>query len=110
MVSAAIGELIAAIDREKSSKSKSQQLADAILKGTLIIVVTIQTFPYAMEAILTEKSLKHRGFAVIVDEAHTSQTGSTASKLQATLAMSSNKDTAGMTVEERSASSMTGRM
>ncbi|MRU17068.1 type I restriction endonuclease subunit R [Roseovarius sp. A21] len=92
--------LIAAIDRDKSSKSKSQQLTEAILKGTPIIVVTIQTFPYAMEAILTETSLKDRGFAVIIDEAHTSQTGSTASKLQATLAMSSNKDTAGMTVEE----------
>jgi hypothetical protein len=38
--------LIAAIDREKSSKSKSQQLTDALNKGVPIIVVTIQTFPY----------------------------------------------------------------
>ncbi|SHF46024.1 Type III restriction enzyme, res subunit [Ruegeria intermedia] len=50
--------LIAAIDRETSSKSKSQQLAEAMLKGTPIIVVTLQTFPYAMEAVLTETSLK----------------------------------------------------
>jgi type I restriction enzyme R subunit len=92
--------LIAAIDRENSSKPKNQQLTEAILKGTPIIVVTIQTFPHAMEAILTESSLKDRGFAVIIDEAHTSQTGSTASKLQATLAMSSNRDMAGMTVEQ----------
>lgn len=92
--------LIAAIDREGTSKTKSQQLTEAMLDNTPIIVVTIQTFPYAMEAILTESSLKDKGFAVIIDEAHSSQTGSTASKLQATLAMSSLKDTAEMTVEE----------
>lgn len=92
--------LIAAIDRQKSSKSKSQQLAEAMLKGTPIIVVTIQTFPYAMEAILTEKSLKDRNFAVIIDEAHTSQTGATASKLQATLALKSESAMASMSVEE----------
>lgn len=92
--------LIAAIDRETSSKSKSQQLTDAMLNGIPIIVVTIQTFPHAMEAILTETSLKEKSFAVIIDEAHTSQTGSTASKLQATLAMSSTKDMSSMTVEE----------
>lgn len=92
--------LIAAIDREGSSKSKSQQLTEAMLDNTPIIVVTIQTFPHAMEAILTEASLRDKGFAVIIDEAHSSQTGSTASKLQATLAMSSLKDTSEMTIEE----------
>ncbi|WP_067105345.1 type I restriction endonuclease subunit R [Sphingopyxis granuli] len=92
--------LIAAIDRETSSKSKSQQLTDALLKGVPIIVVTIQTFPYAMEAILTEKSLKEKNFAVIIDEAHTSQTGTTASKLQATLALSSKQAMDKMTVED----------
>ena len=92
--------LIAAIDRDTSSKTKSQQLSEAMLKGTPIIVVTLQTFPFAMEAILTETSLKDKNFAVIIDEAHSSQTGSTASKLQATLAMSSKKDVAGMTVDE----------
>ena len=92
--------LIAAIDRETSSKSKSDQLSEAMLKGTPIIVVTIQTFPFAMEAILTETSLRDRNFAVIIDEAHNSQTGNTASKLQATLALSARKDAAEMTVED----------
>lgn len=92
--------LIAAIDREKSSKSKSEQLTEAMTKGTPIIVVTIQTFPFAMEAILMEKSLKDKNFAVIIDEAHTSQTGNTASKLQATLALSSKTDMSTMTVED----------
>ncbi len=92
--------LIAAIDRETSSKSKSQQLTEALLRGVPIIVVTIQTFPYAMEAILTEQSLKEKNFAVIIDEAHTSQTGTTASKLQATLALSSKQAMDKMTVED----------
>ncbi|PXW57734.1 DEAD/DEAH box helicase family protein [Methylobacterium sp. B4] len=92
--------LIAAIDREKSSKSKSQQLTEALIKGVPIIIVTIQTFPYAMEAILTEQSLRDRNFAVIIDEAHASQTGTTASKLQATLALTSKQVMDKMTIEE----------
>lgn len=92
--------LIAAIDRDTSSKSKSQQLTEALLGGTPIIVVTIQTFPHAMESILTEQSLKDRNFAVIIDEAHASQTGTTASKLQATLALTSKAGMEKMTVEE----------
>ena len=92
--------VIAAIDRQKSSKSKSKQLAEALLANTPIIVVTIQTFPYAMEAIVTEKSLKDKSFAVIIDEAHASQTGSTAAKLQAALSMSGKGKMASLTVEE----------
>jgi type I restriction enzyme R subunit len=92
--------VIAAIDRQKSSKSKSQQLADALLAGTPIIVVTIQTFPYAMEAIVTDKTLKGKNFAVIIDEAHNSQTGSTAAKLQTALAMSGHGKMSTLTVEE----------
>ena len=92
--------LIAAIDRVHSSKSKSKQLAAAFSAGTPIIVVTIQTFPHAMEAILTEKSLRDKNFAVIIDEAHASQTGTAASKLQAVLAMKSKDAMASMTVEE----------
>ncbi len=92
--------VIAAIDRQKSSKSKSKQLAEALLANTPIIVVTIQTFPYAMEAIVTEKSLKDKSFAVIIDEAHASQTGSTAAKLQTALSMSGKGKMSTLTVEE----------
>jgi type I restriction enzyme R subunit len=63
-------------------------------------VVTIQTFPYAMEAIVTEKSLKDKSFAVIIDEAHASQTGTTAAKLQMSLSMSGNDKMSTLTVEE----------
>ena len=92
--------MIATIDRQKHLDTKSQQLAKAVLKGVPIIVVTIQTFPYAMEAIVTDKRLKGKNFAVIIDEAHASQTGTTASKLQTALAMSSNGNMDTLTVEE----------
>lgn len=92
--------LIAAIDREKSSQSKSVQLAKAMGNGTPIIVVTIQTFPFAMQEVVTNEALKDKSYAVIIDEAHTSQTGSSATKLQAALSMSSKGGTGSMTVEE----------
>ena len=92
--------VIAAIDRVKSSKTKSKQLTEALLSGTPIIVVTIQTFPYAMEAIVTEDALKGSNFAVIIDEAHTSQTGTTATKLQAALGMGAKGGMDKLTVEE----------
>lgn len=93
-------DLIAAIGDKDTGRSKSAELAEAMERGTPIIVVTLQTFPYAMEQVLTNGKLKDRSFAVIIDEAHTSQTGSAASKLQATLALRDAKEMEGLTVEE----------
>lgn len=92
--------VIAAIDRQKSSKSKSAQLAEALIASTPIIIVTIQTFPYAMEAIVTDKSLRDKHFAVIIDEAHASQTGTNANKLQAALSMTGKGSMASLSIEE----------
>lgn len=93
-------DMIAAIGDKDTGKSKSAELAEALERQTPIIVVTIQTFPYAMEQILTNGKLADRNFAVIIDEAHTSQTGTAASKLQATLALRDAKAMEGLTVEE----------
>lgn len=93
-------DLIAAIGDKDSGESKSKELAKALERGTPIIVVTIQTFPYAMEQILTNGKLRDRNFAVIIDEAHTSQTGTAASKLQATLALRDAKEMEGLSIEE----------
>lgn len=80
---------IATIDekavRDAGETSKSKVLAAELLKGTRIVVVTIQTFPYAMDAIRENKGLAHKKFAVIADEAHSSQTGQTANQLKAVL-------------------------
>ncbi len=93
-------DLIAAIGDKDTGESKSKELAKALERHTPIIVVTIQTFPYAMEQILTNGKLKDCNFAVIIDEAHTSQTGTAASKLQATLALRDANEMAGLSVEE----------
>ncbi len=61
----------------------SKDLRDAINNGCRIIVTTLQKFP----VIYTEvESTQGKGFAVIVDEAHSSQTGSSAIKLKTALA------------------------
>jgi type I restriction enzyme, R subunit len=64
---------------------KSAKLKDALAGKTPIIVVTIQTFPHVLHLIRESASLKDRRFAVIADEAHSSQTGNAAKKLKQVL-------------------------
>ncbi|MEX1907269.1 type I restriction endonuclease [Janibacter sp. Y6] len=71
--------------QKKSFSSKSAYLTDALTSGQLIIVVTLQTFPYVLAAMQENQSLKGRRFAVIADEAHSSQTGASATKLKQVL-------------------------
>lgn len=66
-------------------RAKSQELADALQGGTKIIIVTIQTFPYALELIRTQANLKGKNFAIIADEAHSSQAGEASKRLKAAL-------------------------
>ena len=65
--------------------AKSQELADALTGGTKIIIVTIQTFPFALELIHTQADLKGKNFAIIADEAHSSQAGEASKRLKAAL-------------------------
>ena len=65
--------------------AKSQELADALQGGTKIIIVTIQTFPFALELIRTQANLKGKNFAIIADEAHSSQAGEASKRLKAAL-------------------------
>ncbi|MCT8004000.1 DEAD/DEAH box helicase family protein [Sphingomonas sanguinis] len=62
--------------------AKSGQLADALAQGKKIIVCTIQTFPFALEAVRDLAATQGKRFAVIADEAHSSQTGEAAKKLK----------------------------
>lgn len=61
----------------------SQHLKDAINDKKKIIITTIQKFPVIYDEV---DSISGRSFAVIVDEAHSSQTGSSAQKLKQALA------------------------
>lgn len=64
--------------------SKSAALRDALTGPALIVVVTIQTFPYVKG--LLDTTLGDKNFVVLVDEAHTSQSGKTAGELKKLLA------------------------
>ena len=77
--------VVVRINRKGTSKSKSEQLAEALTANTRIIIVTIQTFPALFEALENYPALASGRYAVIADEAHSSQTGSAASKLKAIL-------------------------
>jgi len=70
---------------KSESGSKSGQLAEALKSGKKIIVCTIQTFPFALEAAREQAATHGKRFAVIADEAHSSQSGETAAKLKAVL-------------------------
>jgi type I restriction enzyme, R subunit len=51
---------------------KAENLAKALERGDDIIITTLQTFPFVAEKIST---LSSKTFAVVIDEAHSSQTG-----------------------------------
>jgi type I restriction enzyme R subunit len=77
--------VVCKIEDKAGAKPKSEQLADALKANTPIIICTLQTFPFAMDAIAKDASAKGKKFAIIADEAHSSQSGGAANKLKAVL-------------------------
>lgn len=90
----------------KAIDQDSKQLAEALIDGTQIVITTLQKFPFVLRGLLhatgaesqekaseTEKqqareweaAIASRKYAIIVDEAHSSQTGETARELKAIL-------------------------
>ncbi|MCK6426646.1 MAG: DEAD/DEAH box helicase family protein [Burkholderiaceae bacterium] len=72
--------VVASITHEHGSKSA--QLGQALKEGKKIIVCTIQTFPFALAAVQELAATEGKRFAVIADEAHSSQSGEAAAKLK----------------------------
>jgi type I restriction enzyme, R subunit len=87
----------------KAIDENSRQLAEALVDGTKIVITTLQKFPFILrgllhiagaenpdkpdEAAITkatewQEAIAARRYAVIVDEAHSSQTGETARELK----------------------------
>lgn len=77
--------VVGRINNKEGDGSKSEKLASALENSQPIIIVTIQTFPFVLKAIENSVSLKLRKYAVIADEAHSSQSGSTARQLKEVL-------------------------
>lgn len=86
--------VVGRINNKEGEGSKSDKLAEALETSQPIIIVTIQTFPFVLKSIENSTSLKTRRYAVIADEAHSSQTGSTARQLKEVLMIDekSNED------------------
>lgn len=66
--------------------NSSTDLKKLLVDGKKIIITTVQKFPYLLEKIGTE--LKGKNFAIIIDEAHSSQSGRAAASLN--MAVSGN--------------------
>ena len=62
----------------------SQQLANAIGSGTNIIITTLQKFPFVIDKV---GDLPERKYAVIIDEAHSSQGGEASKKMKEVLSV-----------------------
>jgi type I restriction enzyme, R subunit len=74
--------------------SKSSELAEALSGEKKIVVCTIQTFPFALQAVRELAATDGKRFAVIADEAHSSQSGEAASKLKQVLSAEEQQELA----------------
>ena len=74
---------VAVIDKD------SRQLAAALEEGRTIVVTTLQKFPYVVDKI---HQLSGQRFAIIADEAHSSQTGETSKELKRVLGIAHLKE------------------
>jgi type I restriction enzyme R subunit len=102
----------------KAIDQDSKQLAAALIDGTKIVITTLQKFPFVLRGLLHaagaetqekataeekaqakawEAEIAKRRYAVIVDEAHSSQTGETARELKAILGAGAVEDAEGET-------------
>lgn len=92
--------VVGRINNKEGDGSKSEKLASALENSQPIIIVTIQTFPFVLKAIENSVSLKQRKYAVIADEAHSSQSGSTARQLKEVLMTEAAEDDVVLSTED----------
>jgi type I restriction enzyme, R subunit len=96
-------------------KEGSKQLANALVDGTKIVITTLQKFPFILKGLLRiagakdtdmpdeaallksktwQKKIAGRKYAIIVDEAHSSQTGEAARGMKQILGVGQHSDAA----------------
>jgi len=63
--------------------SKTNQLKEALANRKKVIVCTVQTFPFLLDEMIEMPAMN---FGIIIDEAHSGQSGQTSSKMNAVLA------------------------
>lgn len=67
----------------------SKDLKDSLEQGKKIIITTIQKFPFIVDGIA---DLSDKRFAVIIDEAHSSQSGTAAGKMNQAMGVGQNEE------------------
>ena len=98
----------------KAIDEDSRQLAEALINKTMIVITTLQKFPFVMRGLLSavgadsldaptqeeqtaadrlRDAIAGRRYAVIVDEAHSSQTGESATEMKQILGSRSQEAT-----------------
>ena len=101
--------VVGRINRNEGQGSKSEKLASALENSQPIVIVTIQTFPHVLKAIEDSISLKKRHYAIIADEAHSSQSGQTAGQLKAVLTREAVEENAEISAEDMLIASVESR-
>lgn len=83
-----VGSIIGAVTGDSSSKTG--QLGEFLRAGKKIIISTVQTFPF----VLNEIGDEHRGkkFAILIDEAHSSQGGKASAAMSRALSDTGAED------------------
>ncbi|WP_089101348.1 type I restriction endonuclease subunit R [Streptomyces hyaluromycini] len=105
--------LVVKIDEKHGAKS--EQLAKALSRETgKIITVTLHTFPALIDYLRRSPTeIQGRNFAIIVDEAHSSQSGDAATAVRAALrdlGLDSDSDDAGATKVEAEAATTDAKL
>lgn len=83
-----VGSIIGAVTGSGASKTK--QLKSFLESKKRIIISTIQTFPFALEEI--GSSHRDSSFAIVIDEAHSSQGSRTSAKMNMALSSAEDSD------------------
>ena len=85
---------------------RSCDLKAALEQGKKIIITTIQKFPLILDGI---GDLSQKNFAVIIDEAHSSQSGSAHDNMNRAMGATDNEDEEGMDAQDKIIKAMAER-
>ena len=84
----------------------SKELKESLESGKKIIITTIQKFPFILDGIA---DLSDKRFAVIIDEAHSSQSGTAAGKMNQAMGNTSDDDDDGQDPQDKILEAMRSR-
>jgi type I restriction enzyme R subunit len=93
---AQVGSIIGAV-KEGAGTSKTEQLTKYLKDGKKLIISTVQTFPHVLDSIGEEN--RAGKFAIIIDEAHSSQSGKNSAAVSK--AVADSEDEINNAIDER---------